>query len=138
MHTGYNNSSDSYKVTILIGDFMQYASTFLGFVMQIHVFHWLTTSYSQHKSLGDLYDGIHDLADTFMETYMGKYGRNMPSSAGSVITYNTANVNEAIATFETFLLGLGNELDPADTDLLNIRDEMLSLIHSTQYFLTLN
>jgi hypothetical protein len=117
---------------------MQYASTFLGFVMQIHVFHWMTTSYSQHKTLGDLYDGIHDLTDTFMEAYIGKYGRNMPTSAGSVIAYNTSNVNETISAFEVFLIGLSTELDPSDTDLLNIRDEMLSLIHSTQYFLTLN
>lgn len=114
------------------------ASTLLGFVVQIHVFHWLTTSYSQHKSLGDLYDGIHDLSDTFMETYMGKYGRNVGASAASVISYNTSNVNETISAFETFLIGLSNELDPSDTDLLNIRDEMLALVHSTQYFLTLN
>jgi hypothetical protein len=117
---------------------MQYASTLLGFVMQIHIFHWLTTSYSQHKTLGELYDGIHDLSDTFMEAYMGKYGRNMPTSAGSVITYNTANVNETISNFESFLLTLSTELDPNDTDLLNIRDEMLSLVHSAQYFLTFN
>jgi hypothetical protein len=117
---------------------MQFAGTFLGFVMQIHVFHWLTTSYSQHKTLGDLYDGIHDLTDSFMEAYMGKYGRNMPTSAASVINYNTSNINETISNFEAFLVSLTGELDPADTDLLNIRDEMLALIHSTQYFLTLN
>ena len=114
------------------------ASTFLGFVVQIHVFHWLTTSYSQHKTLGDLYDGIHDLADTFMETYMGKYGRNAGASSASVISYNGSSVNETISEFETFLTGLTNELDPTDTDLLNIRDEMLALIHSTQYLLTLS
>jgi hypothetical protein len=117
---------------------MQFAGTFLGFVMQIHVFHWLTTSYSQHKTLGDLYDGVHDLTDSFMEAYMGKYGRNMPTSAASVINYNTSNINETISNFEAFLVSLTGELDPADTDLLNIRDEMLALIHSTQYFLTLN
>lgn len=129
----------SVRFIILNGDQMQnLASTLLGFVVQIHVFHWLTTSYSQHKSLGDLYDGIHDLSDTFMETYMGKYGRNVGASAASVISYNTSNVNETISAFETFLIGLSNELDPSDTDLLNIRDEMLALVHSTQYFLTLN
>jgi hypothetical protein len=73
-----------------------------------------------------------------MEAYMGKYGRNMPTSAASVINYNTSNINETISNFEAFLVSLTGELDPADTDLLNIRDEMLALIHSTQYFLTLN
>ena len=117
---------------------MQFASTLLGFVMQIHLFHWLTTSFSQHKALGGLYDGIHDLTDDFMEVYMGKYGRNMPTSAASVINYNTANVNETISAFEAFLISLTNELESTDTDLLNIRDEMLALVHQTQYLITLN
>jgi hypothetical protein len=113
------------------------ASTLLGFVVQIHVFHWLTTSFSQHEALGDLYDGIHDLTDSFMEVYMGKYGRNIGANTASMITYNSANVTDCISTFESFLIGLSNELDPADTDLLNIRDEMLSLVHKAQYLLTL-
>ena len=113
------------------------ASTLLGFVVQIHVFHWLTTSFSQHKALGDLYDGIHDLTDDFMEVYMGKYGRSIGANTASMITYNSANVADYISTFESFLIGLTNELDPTDTDLLNIRDEMLALVHTTQYLLTL-
>lgn len=113
------------------------ASTLLGFVVQIHVFHWLTTSYAQHKALGDLYDGIHDLTDNFMEVYMGKYGRNIGANTASMITYNSANVSDSITTFESFLVGLTTELDPTDTDLLNIRDEMLDLVHLTQYLLTL-
>lgn len=117
---------------------MQFTSTLLGFVMQVHVMHWLTTSYSQHKTLGDLYDGIHDLTDSFMEAYIGKYGRNIPTNSASVINYNTSNTNEVISAFEAFLVSLTNELDPTDTDLLNIRDEMLALVHSSQYFLTLN
>ena len=113
------------------------ASTLLGFTVQIHVFHWLTTSFAQHKALGDLYDGIHDLTDNFMEVYMGKYGRNIGTNTASMITYNSANVSDSISAFESFLIGLSNELDPTDTDLLNIRDEMLSLVHTTQYLLTL-
>lgn len=113
------------------------ASTFLGFVVQIHVFHWLTTSYSQHKALGDLYDDIHDKTDDFMEKYMGKYGRNIGANSASIISYNASNVNEAIDSFEAFLIGLTGELDPVDTDLLNIRDDMLGVVRQTKYLLTL-
>ena len=121
------------------GNYMQnLASTLLGFVMQIHVYHWLTTSYAQHKALGDLYDGIHDLADEFVEVYMGKHGRDVAANAGSVINFNIAGVNESIAAFEAYLVSLTNQVDPTDTDLLNIRDEMLGLVHKTQYLLTLN
>lgn len=112
------------------------ASTLLGFVMQIHVYHWLTTSYAQHKALGDLYEGIHGLADEFVEVYMGKYGRNVSANTGSVINFNIAGVNESISAFEAYLIEIN--LDPVDTDLLNIRDEMLGLVHKTQYLLTLN
>jgi len=105
---------------------------------QLHLLHWQTQSYAEHQALGGLYDGIHDLTDSFMAVYMGKYGRNVGASAGSVINYNTSNVNETIAAFEAFLIGLTNEAQPTDTDLLNIRDEMLALVHKTQYLLTLN
>lgn len=114
------------------------ASTLLGFVSQVHVFHWLTTSYAQHQAFGGLYDGIHDLADEFMEVYMGKYGRNIGNNAASMITYNAADAIEAIKAFEKFLLSLNMTLDPSDTDLLNIRDEMLALVHKTEYLLTLS
>lgn len=114
------------------------ASTLLGFVVQTHVFHWLTTSYAQHQALGGLYDGIHDLTDSFMEVYMGKYGRNVGNNAASMITYNAADIMETIKEFEAFLLSMNTALDPSDTDLLNIRDEMLALVHKTQYLLTLS
>jgi hypothetical protein len=114
------------------------ASTLLGFVVQIHVFHWLTTSYAQHQALGGLYDGIHDLTDSFMEVYMGKYGRNVGNNAASMITYNEADSLETIKAFEAFLVSLSSQVDESDTDLLNIRDEMLALVHKTQYLLTLN
>jgi hypothetical protein len=114
------------------------ASTLLGFVMQIHVYHWLTTSYSTHQTLGGLYDGIHDLTDHFMEVYMGKYGRNIGSNTASIINFNGENLNETIDGFEAFLVGLTSQLDATDTDLMNIRDEMLDLVHKSKYLLTLN
>jgi hypothetical protein len=114
------------------------ASTLLGFVVQIHVFHWLTTSYAQHKALGKLYENIHERADEFMEKYMGKYGRNIGQDSASVISYNSGDLMETINSFESFLIGLTQELSPVDTDLLNVRDDMLGEIHQAKYLLTLN
>jgi hypothetical protein len=114
------------------------ASSLLGFVSQIHVFHWLTTSYAQHQALGGLYDGIHDLSDQFMEVYMGKYGRTIGNSFASMISYDVSDVIETIKGFEGFLISLTGQFSESDTDLLNIRDEMLALVHKTQYLLTLS
>lgn len=114
---------------------LEYSNTLLQFVAQFHVFHWMTTSYSQHMALGGLYDGIHDLADSFMEVYMGRYERAEPDSSGAfLISYNLGEVSTKINDFEGFLLSC----DVPDTDLLNIRDEMLALVHKTKYLLTLN
>ena len=114
------------------------AAKLTHFVDQLHLLHWQTTSYAEHQALGGLYDGIHDLTDNFMEVYMGKYGRNVGNNAASMITYNASDVVETIKTFEAFLVSLSNQVDESDTDLLNIRDEMLALVHKTQYLLTLS
>jgi hypothetical protein len=113
----------------------KYANMLLGFISQIHIYHWQTMKYSDHMALGGLYDGIHDLADEFMEVYMGKYGRaDAGVSSAYMIDYDIANTLSKISEFEQFLV----ECDLPDTDLLNIRDEMLALVHKTQYLLTLS
>ena len=115
----------------------KYANALLGFVTQIHIYHWQTMKYSDHMALGGLYDGIHDLADTFMEVYMGKYERSETGvSSAHLVDYNPVNALEKINEFEEFLVRANFDLP--DTDLLNIRDEMLALVHKTKYLLTLS
>lgn len=41
---------------------------------EAHKAHLTTGMYSRHVALGDFYGGIIDLADTFAETYAGRYG----------------------------------------------------------------
>lgn len=44
--------------------------------------HWQTTSYAQHIALNELYEGIVDIRDKYVESYQGKYGiiKSYPSS----------------------------------------------------------
>lgn len=113
----------------------KYASTFLGFVVQIHIYHWQTKGFASHEALGELYDKIHDLTDSFMESYIGKYGRSETTmSSAFIIDYDPNNAIEKVSEFEQFLVSC----DLPDTDLLNIRDEMLGIVHKAQYFLTLS
>ena len=41
---------------------------------QAHIEHWNTKSYAEHVALGDFYDGVIDLIDSFVEAYQGKFG----------------------------------------------------------------
>lgn len=112
-------------------------SAFVNFVAQIHIFHWQSEKYSEHVALGDLYDGIQDLSDNFIEVFIGKNDGSRASSEdmiSALFSLDVSSVSETIHSFEVFL----KEMNLESTDLLNIRDEMLALVHKTQYLLTLS
>ena len=112
---------------------------------QFRVYHWQTQkkqgSFAQHEAFGKAYEELDPLIDDFVEVYQGKKGALMGKNGFTVNLENLSDdylvfIDEAVDYFTQYL---PQSLDQnTDTDLLNIRDEMLSLIHSTQYFLTLN
>jgi hypothetical protein len=110
------------------------ANKFIGLLLQsrdaMHLAHWNTQSYSEHKTLNAYYDGILELTDEFTEIYFGQFGRI------KIVVSETAVENP-----EEHLMGLREtiveERDNYDTNLQNTMDEMLSLIDQTLYLLTL-
>ena len=46
---------------------------------QYRIFHWQTQSYSEHKAFGKIYKTLDENIDSFVETFMGKYGRIITS-----------------------------------------------------------
>ena len=119
---------------------MKYIKNLLTILNQLKVYHWQTTSYAQHKALGRAYDALNDLIDQYIEVYMGKYGR-IEAKGGSttVDLFNTDQlpvdgfINNAIE----YLVNLEIPDEKADTDLINIRDEMLAELNKLKYLLTL-
>lgn len=117
---------------------------FLSFLEQIRIFHWQTSSYSEHKALGDAYDELDEIFDTFIETYYGKYGKpSLTDKVEFVInveSYSTdTDVAKIISNKKRALLSyIRNDLlTPSDTDLLNIADEIEGQLNHLQYMLTL-
>jgi hypothetical protein len=107
---------------------------------QYQIFHWQTTSFSQHKSFGKIYESLDENIDTFIETYMGKYGRVISASKFNLEMSNYSDLNFINATdsYIEFLINLTNVLDSnRDTDLLNTRDEILGSLNRLKYLLTL-
>jgi DNA-binding ferritin-like protein len=107
---------------------------------QYRIFHWQTKSFSRHSAFGMVYDSLDDLIDTFVEICMGKHGR--PDFTGGVSLLvsdmkelDPVNFSDAVVEF---LLDLDNKYDQTkDSDLLNVRDEMMGLINKLKYLLTL-
>lgn len=104
---------------------------------QMRIWHWQTKSFARHSAFGSVYSDLGDLIDSFMESYMGKYGRI--SVDGAINLSNMSDdIISKIDTYAQFLLSMNETLDTSvDSDLLNIRDEMLALLNKLKYLLTL-
>lgn len=116
-------------------------NTFFHMLDNLKLYHWKTTSFARHKATDSLHEDMSDLVDKFMEVYIGKYGRTKINSMSSIPlkNMNDDNAEEMMQVWIKFLeSGLSDFLDEYDTDLLNIRDEMLGLMNKTLYLFTLN
>lgn len=113
---------------------------FLGIHTQLKIFHWQTKGYARHNAFTQTRDTLDELMDQFVEEAMGKYGRfTLDDETDTIKLFNLSELkpSEMIETICQSFIQLTDELDPVDTNLLNIRDEMLGLFQKLKYLLTL-
>jgi len=108
---------------------------------QIKLYHWQTHSFAQHKATDELLDSLDKAIDEYVEVYMGHYGRPKMASRNSTIQIKNMNVKSIIKFLRecvAYLQGpLVKKLKPTDTELVNLRDEMLAGLHQVMYLFTL-
>ncbi len=106
---------------------------------QLRILHWQTKSYARHNAFGETYSDLGDLIDSFMESWMGLYGRfELTDKTIPLENLDEMSVSEFVDESINFLVSLTGQLDSEkDTDLLNIRDEMLQKMKKLRYLLTL-
>ena len=109
---------------------------------QIKIYHWQTHSFARHKATDEVLEALDTTIDEYVETYMGKYGR--PKLTARSNTIKLVNMNEKSAprfvkACIAYLEGpLVRRLKPAvDSDLINLRDEMLGELNKILYLFTL-
>jgi hypothetical protein len=108
--------------------------------VQFKFMHWQTTGDAKHRAYGDTYDTLGGLIDSFTEAMMGKYGRPEFESEFSLMfqDLSSLSIQNFLDGITDFLVSFTEQLDPKyDTDLLNLRDEMLAAINKLKYLLTL-
>jgi hypothetical protein len=108
--------------------------------LQFKFLHWQTFGDAKHKAYGKIYDSLGDMIDTFVETMMGKYGRVEFEPEFSIMFQDikSLSVQNFMDGITEFLVEMTDQLDSRyDTDLLNLRDEMLGSINQLKYRLTL-
>ena len=108
---------------------------------QIKLFHWQTKSYPRHKATDAVIDSLDESIDKYVEVYMGKYGRMKMSGSNSTIHVKNLSETSIIKFIKTCITHLNKDLvsrlHTDDTDLVNIRDEMLGELNQLLYLFTL-
>ncbi len=113
----------------------------LGLQVQMKINHWQTKGIARHEAFGKTYDELSDLIDEFVEISMGKYGRfvlDEETKKIELVNLSDVNPSDMVKVCTEALIEFSEDLDDrVDTDLLNLRDEMLGLLNKLLYLLTL-
>jgi len=109
---------------------------------QIKVYHWQTRKHSRHIATDGLTAKLDELVDAFVESYMGKYGRPKFTAKTGVIhlgNFTESNAHHLLEEGIHYLTThMTKKLDPRkDTDLLNLRDEIIGELNKVRYLFTL-
>jgi DNA-binding ferritin-like protein len=147
----YNNKSkkntvSSFSKTILW--------RFLHILETVKLYHWNTRIYSQHKITDELYDKLNKNIDLFVEVFLGKKNEHLVATTRSATSYsslhshyppsisktyftkiNTHIFIKELYKFKDFLVKLNKYVRdiPENSDLFNIRDEIMADIEQTLY-----
>ena len=121
----------------------QITVVFLEMLMMIKLFHWKTHSYATHKATDQLYDSLNDNMDKFIEVLLGKTGSRIDLMNNKTISLIDLNSQESlkskIMSLKSYLVGLDNNKalsTMSNSDLFNIRDEILGDLNKFLYLLT--
>ncbi len=115
---------------------------FLHLRDQIKLYHWQTRVYSRHIATDKVLEKLDKSIDSYVEIYIGKYGRPKVSGKNASITLQNLSEAGAVRLVNSaikYLQGpLTKSLKPAvDTDLMNIRDEVIGDLNQLLYLFTL-
>jgi DNA-binding ferritin-like protein len=116
---------------------------FLRMLNTVKLYHWKTYSHSQHKATDELYANLNSNIDTFVETMLGKTGGRVNLTKQKTLPLLAIeNINEfknEISKYKKFLINMSKDSElnmTGNSDLLNIRDEILGNLNQFTYLLT--
>lgn len=111
---------------------------FLYFQNQVRLYHWKTKSHPRHNASGDLYKDLDPLIDLFIESLQGSKdnGNYRIPYDKFELEFKSVGEKEIVVVLTSFKDVLEKQIDKIiskNSDLANIRDEMLSEVNKTLY-----
>ena len=118
---------------------------FLQMLNTVKLYHWKTHSYATHKATDELYSKLNENIDSFVEVLLGKTGSRVNLTGQKTLPLhdynNETNFKREIEQYKQFLINMNKDADiniTNNSDLLNIRDELLGNLNQFTYLLTFN
>ena len=108
---------------------------------EIRLYHWRTRSHARHKATCQALAELSTLVDSLVETFIGRYDR--PHYPAGFVQLTVRELSDDVA--EEVVKSYCNWMKTSfhhlvrehDTDLLNLRDEVLASLHRLLYQFTL-
>jgi len=126
---------------------------FLEILNCVKLYHWKTYSYATHKATDDLYSKLNENFDQFVETLLGKGSASFLGKGAERVNLmgvkqlslhdcdSHKNFQSEMEEFKSYLVDLDNEKAMqlmSNTDLFNIRDEIMGNVNQFLYLFTFN
>ena len=113
----------------------------LKLLIIIKVYHWKTKSYAEHKATDELYSSLNEHIDKFVEVLLGKNGSRLNMKGKNIDIKDPSTTEELKKIIYEYRILLENKLEKyipleGNTDLYNIRDEILGDLNQFLYLLT--
>jgi hypothetical protein len=110
---------------------------FFELLTTIKMYHWNTFDYPAHKATDELYASLSGHIDRFMEVYMGTSNQRIALGNRRTLALNDLNKASMRSYIQKSITHLEKiRLPSANTDLYNIRDEMLGDLNQFLYLFT--
>ena len=127
-----HNNSINYSHQKIVTMFLQMLNT-------VKLYHWKTFSYAQHKATDELYTNLNLNIDTFVEIMLGKTGSRVNLTGQKTLPLldytNVHDFTKEVNKYKEFLMKMDLEATN-NSDLLNVRDEILGNLNQFTYLLT--
>jgi hypothetical protein len=113
---------------------------FLELLTMVKLYHWKTKSYAQHKATDELYSKLNENIDTFVEILLGKDESRVKMVEKKLRLLDMATLSDfksRIYEYRNFLVKMSTYFHgKKDSDILNVRDEILGDLNQFLYLLT--
>jgi hypothetical protein len=141
--SGFTSVASGFE-KVAVGFENEITKVFLEMILMIKLWHWKTYSYATHKATNQLYGSLNENMDKFIEVLLGKTNVRIDLTKEKTLPLldfkDRKTFQKKVDWFKGYLVNLENEpfmKQMSNTDLLNIRDEILANLNQFLYLLTL-